>query len=314
VIDVSYVLPIRSTGLTGVEELTRYLRSLDVAQRIVVDGSPPQIFTAHAARWNGVCVHVRPDELPDAPNGKVRGVLTGLRYATRAKVVVADDDVRYGAAELTRAAALLDEYDLVRPQNYFEPLPWHAVLDTGRILINRATGGDWPGTLAFRRAALPNGYRGDVLFENLELSRTIVALGGRELIANDLYVRRLPPTTQHYWSQRVRQAYDEWARPLRLAAALLIVPAVLISCIRRRWTSLAGIAIASIVTAEIGRRRLGGTARFPVVSAIVAPIWMLERGICAWAAVYLRLRGGVRYGTARLSAAATPERLLRSSR
>jgi hypothetical protein len=312
VIQVSYVLPIRSTGLSGLNEFTQYLRALDVAELIVVDGSPPDVFAAHAACWTNACTLVRPDELPNTPNGKVRGVLTGLRYATQAKVVVADDDVRYGAAELARAAALLDEYAIVRPQNYFDPLPWHAVLDTSRTLINRVTGGDWPGTLAFRRSALPSGYRGDVLFENLELTRTTVALGGRELIANDLYVRRLPPTTEHYWSQRVRQAYDEWARPLRLAAALLILPVVLNGCIRKRWSVPASLAIASIAAAEIGRRTSGGTGRFPAASALFAPLWVLERGICAWAAVYLRLRGGVRYGAARLRAAATPARLLRS--
>ena len=55
----------------------------------------------------------------NTPNGKVRGVLTGLRYATFAKVVVADDDVRYESGELSRIASLLNVYDLVRPQKFF---------------------------------------------------------------------------------------------------------------------------------------------------------------------------------------------------
>jgi hypothetical protein len=32
----------------------------------------------------------------------------------------------YDGASLRRLLDLLDEFDLVRPQNYFDPLPWHA--------------------------------------------------------------------------------------------------------------------------------------------------------------------------------------------
>ncbi len=85
-------------------------------------------------------------------------------------------------SSLRRVCALLDRADVVRPQNVFEPAPWHAVLDTGRSLIARATGGDWPGTLGLRMAAYARagGYDGDVLFENLELVRTLRATGARE--------------------------------------------------------------------------------------------------------------------------------------
>ena len=248
----------------------------------------------------------------NTPNGKVRGVLTGLRYATLPKIVVADDDVRYQNAELLRIASLLDEYDLVRPQNYFDPMPWHAVLDTSRSLINRAAGGDWPGTLGFRRSALPNGYRGDVLFENLELTRTIVARGGRELVAQDLYVRRLPPTAPRYWSQRVRQAYDEWARPSHLGAWLVSGTLLAGAIVTRRWLAAAALATAAIVVAEIGRRAARGHKHFPVQSSLLAPLWLVERGICAWAAVYLRLRGGVKYNGERFPIAATRLRDLKA--
>ena len=98
-------------------------------------------------------------------------------------MVIADDDVRYDEAALDAVRRLLDRAALVRPQNYFAPLPWHACLDTARTLINRVTGGDWPGTFGVRRAALERtgGYDGNVLFENLEMVRTIKAAGGVEL-------------------------------------------------------------------------------------------------------------------------------------
>jgi hypothetical protein len=169
-------------------------------------------------------IHVPVDEdLKALTNGKAAGVLSGLRRATQRCLVIADEDVRYDKATLTRITGLLEHCDCVRPQNYFDPLPWHACLDTARTLINRATGGDWPGTLAMRRAILAatGGYDRNVLFENLELVRTVRAAGGTEAHPLDLYVRRLPPKTSHFWSQRVRQAYDEFARPLRLATRLV---------------------------------------------------------------------------------------------
>jgi hypothetical protein len=69
----------------------------------------------------------------------------------------------------------------VVPQNYFDPLPWHAAWDSARILLNRGLGMDYPGTLAVRRAAFLSAgcYDGDVLFENLELMRTLRSDGAR---------------------------------------------------------------------------------------------------------------------------------------
>lgn len=314
-IEATYLLPIRATDTGGLDELTAYLSSLPTSQTIVVDGSPPAIFALHAARWRGVVTHLAPEFPTGAANGKVAGVLTGLRAAHHDRVVVADDDVRYDPAMLARVVKLLDQYDIVRPQNYFDPLPWHAVLDTSRTLLNRVSGGDWPGTLAFHRSALPpNGYRADVLFENLELVRTVRAGGGREAVALDAYVRRLAPSAQHYASQRVRQAYDEWARPARLAAALAILP-LATACVRNRWwTALATGAVLAVAAAEAGRRRAGGASVFPVASSLSAPMWLVERGVCAWIALFLRLRGGVRYGSVRLRDAATSEHDLRRQR
>jgi hypothetical protein len=99
----------------------------------------------------------------------------------------------------------LGEADLVRPQNYFAELPWHARWDTARSLLNRVFSGDlefpigdFPGTLAVRRRALlaTGGYDGDALFENLELMRTVRAAGGRVVTPLDLYVAPRPPRSR----------------------------------------------------------------------------------------------------------------------
>jgi hypothetical protein len=155
------------------------------------------------------------------------------------------------------------------------------------------------------------GYDGDALFENLELMRTVEAGGGSVLHARGLHVARRPPTTRHFLSQRVRQAYDDFARPARLALALATGPLVGLALRRRAWRTLGVAAAATVAVAELGRRRDGGRSVFPPVTAWCAPLWVLERGVTSWAAVGWRLTGGCRYAGARLRLAAHSERELR---
>jgi hypothetical protein len=319
---VSYVLPLRWAESGPIEELSAYLRSIVAAvdEILVVDGSPPPLFAEHATALSGACRHLAPHADLDCQMGKVNGVLTGVRECSGELIVLADDDVRYEPAALRRAVELLGEADLVRPQNYFEELPWHARWDTARSLLNRVfTGdptfpvGDFPGTLAVRRSALlaTGGYDGDVLFENLELMRTIRAAGGRVATPLDLYVPRQPPSAAHFLSQRVRQAYDDFAIPVRIGAFLALTPLAVYSLRRGRPDRLVVGALASIVVAEIGRRKAGGTARFPISGSLLAPAWVAERSLCAWLALAAKLRGGVLYGGRRLPRSATSLRRLR---
>ena len=314
---VSYVLPIKTSNPTD-GEMTAYLSWLAPrVELIVVDGSSADVFSAHERRWAGIrLLHVAPDQaLRGLGNGKVAGVLSGLRRASHELIIVADDDVRYDEQGLRAISSALAVADVVRPQNYFAPLPWHACLDTARTLLNRVSGGDWPGTLGIRRAALiaTHGYDGDVLFENLELVRTVVAAGGTHACPLDLYVRRLPPRAGHFWSQRVRQAYDEFARPVRLAAWLAVLPLTgVLLAYGRRW-SVAAAALAIVAAAESGRRRAGGTRVFPLSASVAAPLWVLERGVCAWLACAARLAwGGIPYSGRIISRAATPYRILQA--
>ncbi|MBV8639390.1 MAG: glycosyltransferase family 2 protein [Candidatus Eremiobacteraeota bacterium] len=306
--EASYILPIRATSTAHVSDLANYLNGLRHVQLIVVDASEESIFAAHAAAFAPGIRHLRPDSDIEGANGKVRGVLTALRRCSHDKIVIADDDVRYTQWSLRAVIDALDDADIVRPQNYFDPLPWHAVLDTSRTLINRALDGDWPGTLAFRRRFAPFGYNPDALFENLELVRTVRARGGSEAVRRDIYVRRLPPATPHYLRQRVRQAYDEFARPLRLLTALSIVPL----CIVRPSLAVVFSTLA-IVTAFVGLMRANGYRYFSWLAVTAAPVWVAERAICAWLALYERARfGGVRYaGRIVKHAASSPKELRR---
>jgi len=312
----SYVVPVRWSDGAERDGLTAYLEWL--ARRcddvIVVDGSPEPVFAGNAAAWSGRVVHLRPDQAASCLNGKVAGVMTGARRARHRRLLVADDDVRYDPASLRRTLELLDGYDLVQPQNYFDPLPWHARWDTARTLLNRSLGRDYPGTLAVARPFLLalGGYDGDVLFENLELIRTVRAAGGRVAAPLDLYVARVPPSASHFWGQRVRQAYDDFALPGRMAAWLAVLPLLAIALLRRRPGPVAICAALAAAAAEAGRRRARGKAFFPATASLLAPVWVLERGVCAWLAVGQRLRlGGVRYAGAVIPKAANSEAELR---
>ena len=311
----TYVLPLSWPRDLGRDELASYLERLTDTCRdiIVVDGSPGPVLSANQRAFGHAVRHVELD--PTAP-GKVRkvpAVMAGVRLARHEAMVIADDDVRYSPAALIRAVRLLERFDLVRPQNYFEPLPWHARWDTARTLLNRAVGADFPGTLAVRRSTLvaAGGYDPNALFENLELIRTIRAVGGRVGTPLDLYVRRLPPSTRHFLEQRPRQAYEDFAIPLRMACWLAILP-TLVRLPRQRRRILFLLAAGAVVAAEGGRRRGGGKSVFPPTSSLFAPAWLLERSVFSWLAVLARLRiGGMRYCDSVVFTAANSTRVLR---
>lgn len=309
----SYVLPLRWRDGRNRDDLTGYLRWLsELLEVFVVDGSELSVFEANESAWGALVKHVRPDPDLHFLNGKVDGVVTGLRLATFETVIVADDDVRYDGDSLRRTIDLLEVADVVRPQNYFDPSVWHTTWDSARSLLNRSFGADYPGTLALRRSVLgPEGYDGDVLFENLELLRTAAARGARVASPLDLYVARRPPDAAHFWSQRVRQAYDDFAIPARMALWLSLGPLALRSLVRRDARGAAIAAGAAVALAELGRRRAGGRAVFSPVASLMAPLWVGERAVTSWLALGQRCSGGCRYGGKRIPRAASSVRSLR---
>lgn len=308
-----YVLPVRWDRDDDLAELTDYLAWLAAkADVVVVDGSPTDLFDRHRSRWSELVQHVPVDADLRFRNGKVNGVLTGLRHVVADHVVIADDDVRYDERALSAVTGPLAEADVVLPQNYFAPLRWHARWDTGRILLNRALGHDFPGTLALHRRVLAGGYDGDVLFENLELVRTVRARGGTVLSADHVFVRRRPPSIPRFWSQRIRQAYDSLAQPVRLAVELAVLPAAVGAVLRRGSGPLVAGAALIVGIAELGRRRAGGVEVFPADAALWAPVWLAERSVCGWLAVVVRLgAGGPRYAGGRIRVAAHSSAWLR---
>ena len=317
-VGISYVVPIRcDAGCGGHPGLGRCLEQLrdtgiDV---LVVDGSSGAAQLIHKEAFVGVR-HL-PVEIGPGINGKVRAVHTGVAAAIHERVVIADDDVRFEPGLLQRVAGLLNRADLVVPQNYFsEPQRWHTYWDTARTLLNRAFGHDYPGTLAVRRSMFVDmgGYDETALFENLELIRTVRAAGGRVLWAPDVFVPRVAPSTSGFLNQRVRQAYDDLAQPVRLIGELSLLPLVAWGISRHRRALRAGL-VTTVILAEWGRRQHGGRHIFPFSASLAAPLWVIERACCVWFAVWLRVvKGGVRYRGSRLRKAASPEMQLRRQR
>jgi hypothetical protein len=305
----TYLLPIRrvAAGVEEVAELAGYFQRLAHAgcEVIVVDGSPPEVFAEHHRPWGSLCRHVPVNAKYTYLNGKVNGVHTGVDLASCEKIVLADDDIRYRAEEITRICALLDRHDMVRPQNYLKPLPWWACIEAARMLINRGAlrSGDYPGTCAFRRSTcLRIGhYDGDVLFDNEEIVRHFEASGADVCFALGLFVLKRPPTFHKWLEQRPRQAYEDFTMRLKTIFFLALLPlagavAVLLSGPAARAFVFA-VSAAGILLGAIGLRRDAAHRFFPAYVVLFAPVWLFERALSVYWALYWRIaRGGYPFG------------------
>lgn len=289
----------------------RYFQSLISAgcEVLVVDGSPAGVFQAHHEAWARSATHVTVDPQYRYLNGKVNGVHTGVAIAGCESIILADDDIRYTAGDVRRMCDLLEHYELVRPQNYLSPLPWWGRMEAARMLINRGAlrTGDYPGTCGLRRSAMlrVGHYDGDVLFDNEELVRHFIVKGASVCHANDFFILKRPPTLRKWREQRPRQAYEDFVMRAKTLAFMAVLPLAIVTL--SRWGSGAllayasGIGAAAMVLAGRGRR---GKARlfFPGYVTLHAPLWVLERAISVYWALYWRIvHGGYPFGDKLLS-------------
>lgn len=305
------VVPVRWTRTDRDEAATRALAAhlallAACADVTVVDGSPEPLRRAHVEAWSpwARILEPLPAPLPGPANGKVLGALAGVLAARHDAVVLADDDVRHSRATLAALLEELHDADLVLPLNISSAWPWQARWDGARTLLNVAVATDWPGTVALRAGLVrrAGGWDPGVLFENLELARTVAAAGGTVRRAPWVVVPREPPEVDHFVGQRMRQAYDDLAQPGRLALEAAVLPAFVYAGWRRPAFLLA--AAGALVALAARGRRLAGADRVPADVPLWAPLWALERGVSVWLALGSRLRGGVRYHGERLRTAA----------
>ena len=315
-LDCSYLLPLRRTAFDPAEaaKLRRYFDTVvaKCCEIIVTDGSPPEVFAQNKSAFGDLCRHEPVDRHYGYLNDKVNGVHTGVALASFEKIILADDDIRYWKVVVRDGVLvqLLANYEVVRPQNFLQPLPWWAKMESARMLINRATlrAADYPGTCAFRRSAfLACGhYDGDVLFDNEELIRHFAQHGCAIAYANDLFVRKRPPTLRKWLEQRPRQAYEDFG--MRSKTALFFgLPWLLIATALRFGqrgilSFIALVSLGSILIAWRGRARGRAARFFPLHSCLFAPLWVAER-MCStyWALYWFLTRGGYPFGDRVLS-------------
>lgn len=310
----TYLLPIRRAEFSEIEaaKLANYFALLKDAgcDVLVVDGSPATVFQQNAEAWRTACRHVQVDRSFGYLNDKVNGIHTGVRLAETENIILADDDIRYAADEIGRVADLLDEFEVVRPQNFLWPLPWWGRMEAARMLINRATlrTGDYPGTCAFRRSTMlrVGPYDGDVLFDNEEIIRHFAKAGATVNYATNLFVRKRPPTFRKWMEQRPRQAYEDFG--LRVKTALfLCLPIIAVWVgVAFGWKSFLTYvvltSIAAILLAATGRSRGVAAKHFPMSVCLFAPLWILERSVSTYWALYWHFsRGGYPFGDKILS-------------
>jgi hypothetical protein len=313
-VDCSFIVPVRRVKVDPIEvkQLADYFKLLRSAgcEVLIVDGSPKPVFEAHRKSWQSFSRHVAPDPKYTYLNGKVNGVHTGVDLASCERIILADDDIRYDAADVKRMCDLLDAFEMVRPQNFIAPQPWWARLENARILINRGVlrAGDYPGTCGFRRSTMRRvgPYDGDVLFDNEEIVRHFALNCVNICYALDFFIPKLPPTFRKWLEQRPRQAYEDFVMRAKTAAFISVLPIALgLSFLVNVPAAIFFVALLSLVSVMLSSRGILRDAAyrfFPVSSPLCAPLWILERSLSVYWALYWWARyGGYPFGQKLLS-------------
>lgn len=296
----TYLLPNRRRTFSNAEaeKFARYFQVLTDAgsEVLVIDGSPRSILNAHAAIWSHPSRHLPVDARFTYRNDKVNAIHTGADLAGTEKIIIGDDDIRYDAEAIASVCRRLQEFEVVRSQNFIDPLLWWA-----RMLINRATlkSGDYSGTCGFRRSAMLRAghYDGDVLFDNEEMIRNFARAGLTVDYPSNLFIRKDPPSFCKWLEQRPRQACEDFALLEKTFFFVVVIPSVIFLALVAGWKTLLFSALAlslrSIMLAAA--RQSMGKARtvFAFSNRWFAPLWIAERATSIYCAFcWYLLRGG----------------------
>src|SRR5262249_18248648 len=207
--------------------------------------------------------------------GAIDPLRVAVDLASCDKVIVAQPAVRYDSKAIEELCARLDTHESVEPQDYLQPLPWWGGIEAGRILVHRAIEpASQRMTFAFRR----NAARG---MRDLERGH-----------APDVFVRRLPPSGDAWLRERARQAGEDFHFPIRTALFLALIPlAILLGAaggVRLAGGYASAVAFAAVALAVRGR--VGAAPFFPLRACLCAPLWVLERSLSVYWALFQKLR------------------------
>ncbi|MBV8546002.1 MAG: hypothetical protein JO093_13055 [Acidobacteria bacterium] len=278
-------------------DLAAYLSTISVAgcEVIVVDASPSPIFENNRAVLRWVSSHIAARPRHRNFTGGIDSVRTALDVSSCDKIIVADENVRYDAGAIESVCDLLDLHEVVEPQDYFEPLPWWSGIEAGRMLVHRGVEPlpDHGATFGIRKSSV-RGLRGvDIAWSNGEDAvRRLASQGAEVFSACEVFVRRLPPPLDHWLRDRQRQAGGDFALPVKSAFFFALLPiAILLATIggfRLAGGYAGAIAFASIVLAVRGRG--GASSFFPLRACLCAPLWVFERSVSVYWALFRKLQ------------------------
>lgn len=278
-------------------DLASSLSGLGVAgcDVVILDPSPAIAFDLHARVLRWVGRHVAVSSEYRLPDGAVDVVRAAAAHAACEKVIVATHDVRYTAAALEQTCERLDRHEVVEPQDYLDPLPWWSGLEAARMLVRRGIEPrpDHGATFGFRRSALRilRGLANAALFR--DPVRRLGASGAEVHPAADVFVRRQPAPFRRWLEERPRQAEEDFAMPLKTAFFFAIVPFLVVAALLGGSMAAAGLAgiVAAGALALAVRGRIGASAYFPPRACLFAPLWILERSLSVYWALWRQLRG-----------------------
>lgn len=295
----SYVVLVErpAAEVEELRNLATYLSALrtEGCEVIILDASPrAQLeLNRRVLRWVGRHVILDSDYRNSA--GRVDLVRAAAGFASCEKIVVASEDIRYDPEAIVQMCRLLELHDVIEPQDYLDPLPWWAGIETARILVDR---GLEPrpghvGTFALRRSALAKLPGLDTALAGQVQSRRLTEAGAEVFTASRIFVRREPRPVREWLTERPRIAAEDFAVPMKTMFFLSFAPFLALLAILGGSRLAAGyvgaVSVASIALALRGR--MGAHQFFPLRTALFAPLWILERSISVYWAIYRNLRG-----------------------
>jgi hypothetical protein len=289
------ILENESASLDDLREFAGYLSDLLLAdfEVVIVDASSPPALEANrrVLRWVARYVVARPQHRH--ARGGIDPIRAAMDVAACDKVIVAHARVRCSEESLDDVCALLDLHEVVEPQDYFDPLPWWGGLEAGRLLVHRGIGPllDHASMFGFRRSAA-RGLRGiDSNIPGDDHVRRLASQGAEVFYAVEVFVRRLPPMLEEWIHERPAQANDDFGVPLKAAFFFTLLPLALVLGLfgggRLAGGYAGAIAFASLALALRGR--LGAARFFPWRSCLYAPLWLLERSVSIYWALFRRV-------------------------
>jgi hypothetical protein len=274
--------------------LAHYFSELGVAgcDVLVLDTTAEPSFDRHSRILRWVARHESVRAQHRSAFGHVDFVRAAADRALAEKVIVTDTDVRFSTEALDATLELLDAHEAVEVQEYLDPLPWWGAIDAARMLLRRGIDPEPSdsATYAFQRGVArslrslpPAGESDDV--------RRLVFSGVEVLAALDVFVKREPAELREWFESRPDRASAAFTNGSKAAFFFSLVPMLVFIALA------AGIKLAAAVAALLScsaiaialRGRYGATQVFPLRAVFFAPLWILERSLSVYVALYDRL-------------------------